>query len=56
MCTETIKNNKDYLLKINRSHYVVILSRSQKGLELVFSIHNRIKKEFEIVVVSVSNF
>ena len=45
--TEMIKNNK-YLLKINRSHYIVILLDSLKDLELVFSLHNEAKTKFEI--------
>ena len=40
---------------MNKSIYIAILSKSQKVLELVFSLHNGIKKEFEIVVVSCSN-
>ena len=41
---------------MDKSIYIAILSKSQKSLELVFNLHNGIKKEFEIVVISFINF
>ena len=37
VCTETIKKGKDYQPKISRLHYTAILSKLEKGPELVSS-------------------
>ena len=55
-CTKTIKNNKLHLLKMNRLHYIAILSKSLKGLKLVSSLHNSVNNEFAMFAISCTNF
>ena len=60
MCVHTIKNGKFHLLKIKRSQYIAIFSKSSKSLELNSSLHNKEKtsvKTFSLVVlISDQNF
>ena len=49
--TETIEkklSTKNYLLKINKRHYVAILSKLYMGLKIFYSFHNRAETKFEI--------
>ena len=46
VCTEVIKTSK-HLLKINRLHYNTILSKLQKNLKLVPSLHNKAINHWE---------
>ena len=51
-CSEMIKNCENHLLKANRSHYIVILSKLEKGSELGFSFHNGTKNKLKIVDIN----
>ena len=49
------QSNKYHLIKINMLHYTVLLSKSKNSLELVSSLHNRAKNQFEKVVIGCTN-
>ena len=49
------QSNKYHLIKINILHYTVLLSKSKNSLELVSSLHNRAKNQFEKVVIGCTN-
>ena len=53
----TLRQSKvvNIILKTNRSHYIVIWSKSWKGLELVSSLPSTGKKKLEIRVISCTN-
>ena len=53
--TERNKNRKHYSLKINKPHFITILSNLEKGLELVSFPHNRAKNELKMSVISCTN-
>ena len=56
MPTETVKIENTISWKSNdRSCYIAILSKSWKGLELVFSLHSRAKNKMQMFVLS-SNY
>ena len=40
------------LLNTNKSHYITILSKSQKGMELVLGLHNKAKNKLEMFAIS----
>ena len=48
---ETFKSGKYQLLEIGRSSYINILIKSQKGLELVSSLHHWTKNMLEMFVI-----
>ena len=50
-----LKNSKHHLLKITRLKYTVILSKSWKDLELVFSRQKRVKNKLEMFVIRCTN-
>ena len=52
LCIETIKNSEHCLQKIKRSFYVVLLSKSWKGLEPVSSLQNIEFKMSSVAVIS----
>ena len=56
VCTEMIIQLKDYQPKINRLQYTSILSKLQKDMELVSSLHSRGKNKLEMLVISCIHF
>lgn len=51
-CTETINKSKHHLLKTNRLHCIALLSKSQKGLEIVSSLSYRAKNKLEMFAIN----
>ena len=52
--SETIKNNKQNLLKNNRSLYISILLKLKQELTSLPGFHNRVKNDSEIFLLSCS--
>ena len=55
VCTQTIKDRKHHILRINRWHYIAKLSKSQKDVEIVSRLHSRAKNKLEMFVISCTN-
>ena len=45
------RHNDKHLLKTNKSHYIAILSKPYKGLELVSNLNNRGKSDYVMFVI-----
>ena len=53
--TESIEKGEYCFLNIDGSHYIAVLLKSQKSLELVSSLQNWAKTKFEISAIGCIN-